>query len=432
VGEANKIQKGHFSLVRLLFRFIGKRGKVHGNVFLRWVTKVTAAHHKNRMKRTLLQIDELQKALWNLRQENPTKRLLLEMDGMEPPKTIRSDPLGDKIADLVSQAFSGCNYKGAIMIMFHVMMKLTDGKFGFSQMDSESSTLFQERVVRYVHALPEDQQFEFARQIYYETKFAVMQISFNRNMLAMRQEKEDEAYSLELLKLINVCVRYHLFMRFGTIESNYMEERRSTIIDNARVPIDCIQSVTSGTQSVYIAVNRMHVVGVGHQMKRTLLIESAYGHNIKPVDLVCKDPRQNTIIKWVVKLSPLESAPSVSSILIMPPLLLRSIMAAEDMFAFFQVHVHSLRKAEKPVVMPRNAVQLIGKYFEAMLRAKIVKYVSTTTNEDYYPHIESPGIYRPNMIYSHSDFDVQTRTQKLLSFKEATTLSQPRNKFINF
>lgn len=384
------------------------------------------------MKRIFSQIDELNKAAWNLRKENPTKRPLLEADGMEPPKTTRSDPLSEKVAQLVSQTFSGCNYKGSIMVMFHVMMKMTDGKFSFTQMDSESSTLFQERVVRYVHSLPEDEQFEFARQMHYETKFALMQISFNRSMLALKQEKEDEAYSLEILKLLGVCVRYQLFMRVGTIESNYMQERRSTIVDDARVPTDCIQSVTKATQSVYITVNRMTVTGTGHQMRRTSTVGSAYGHNIKVVDLVCKDPRQDTIIKWVVKLSPLDSEPSVSSILILPPLMLRSIMAAEDMFAFFQVHVHTLKKAEKPVVVPRKAVQLIGKYFDMMLREKITKHVTNCTNEDYYQHIESPGSFRANMIYSHSEFDMQTRTPKLLSFRETTSVSKTTNRFINF
>jgi hypothetical protein len=369
-------------------------------------------------KRPLDNIDEVWNELHRLKKENPNTKVFLHIDYPQPAKTVRSDSIGEKVSQLVSQAVSNCYFRGDVMVLFHVVMNMTGGRFGFGR-DDTTIVLMEERIKRFIMDLDPQLQYEFARQFLHEVNLTLVQVSLARNKLQLKQEMDDAAYTVRLCHLLKLCARYRLPLRMGTYQLYRWTENAYVLRETAARP-QCIITflvVDSGTITFREDVYNIDAAHDGVALSR-LNVDITRKIDMNVGDILCKDPAQDTIIKWVAKGPQTLPGETAMRLYVLPPLLLRSIMAAEDAFRFFQTFAcHAKKKKERPLIIPREAVQLIGIYLCKSIDKSVQRYLGDAGN-DYYPRIESPHKTKANPVWGASRFDKQAHTTELISFKD--------------
>jgi hypothetical protein len=208
-----------------------------------------------------------------------------------------------------------------------------------------------------------------------------------------------------------MCVRYEVPLRQADFNSNPMEENASTIYDPTRCPSIILRSLEDCCDRLILSV--AEYTNAANETSAILYREPAKTYNLTIMlnSICCIDPRQGTIIKWAVCTTTAKI--HHHNVFILPPLLLRSIIAAEERYAFFQVaqlRVPSLK-------IPKPAVRLVGEFMIPLLKKAVRTYIDSKPR-NYYPTMESPSRFKANLIYGHSEFDQQTRTDKLITFAD--------------
>ena len=361
------------------------------------------------MKRSIAQqIVDVSNECRDLVVANPQNKRIHLSDSIHGAKVVRADPVNQKVQDVINQAFANCNYKGSIMVMFHVMMKVSNQTFGLMHDDASNATLFEERVVRYIHSHPEEKRYDLSKTILDEVKLVLSQMKLSNIKLELAAEAEEVSYRTELVHLLGLCARYGLPLREAKFNSNHMEENISIIDDSARYPSVVIRSMSTHPDRVILTVDEYSTAHETYDIFYGTPIKN-FQVSIMLNTMCCIDPRQGTLIKWAVCTS--TTSVHHHTILVLPPLLLRSLIAAEERYAFFQVA--SIKVPH--VKIPKPAVALVGQFMIPLLKAAARTYVHRKSR-NYYPKLESPGKFKANSIYGHSPFDLETRTDKLITF----------------
>jgi hypothetical protein len=320
-----------------------------------------------------------------------------EMLGDPKQMDIRGQYISDNhyIVLNVRQAMKVCRPHTEIML-YDSVMRASNRRFALGVKD-DNITKLTERIYRHIDSLPEAEQLPFSRRLLEE---AVDCAEIAQSNLAVMKDKESalrSVYASNLFALLKLCMRYELPLRLAM-----KHKKQSYIVD------------TTTTGTIYVTLNGLKLkhdkvtADAAHDAGFT--IPRPVPFNITtPRESLCVMSNEGTIVKWVC--AAFNTHPhfgAVDSVFILPPLMLRSILAAERRFHWFGVYLHLIRMGKmgtffQGAALPPTAMRLVGLYFHKMVKKDVGHRISSQ-GKHYYPTLTDGTTMVVNRLHVVSAF----------------------------
>jgi hypothetical protein len=326
------------------------------------------------------------------------------------------DPLANvtSIPKLVRRAIDACN-PHRLFLLYDAVMRASNRRFALGKRDT-GILRFRDTIYRYIDMLPEDEQLPFAKRLAEEASDCSDIARDNRHLMQDRITTQSNVYCNELYKMLKLCMKYELPLRrawfkyeTNRVIDNEPDLQRCTFINEMSLRHDNVHLVTKTTLPA-VAVNAVQK-NECYFPRTSLCIMSVGG----------------TIIKWVARALPsgIDTGTDTGRgevLFVLPPLCLRSIIAAEKTMRDYQVYMWLILKKRigesnlnHTHYLPPKITRIIGRCYHNWLKKKLYNLINGL-GISYYPRVSSSHITAVAKLHRSGEFNTQQHTRDLINF----------------
>jgi len=292
-----------------------------------------------------------------------------------------------------------------LLMLYDAMMRASNRRFAMGA-DDDKITRMTERIFRHIDSLPAAERYPFACRLAEEVADCVEIAKTNLECMNEKESAQRSIYSSHLFGLLRVCERYKLPLRLAEDVDRYGRIRDFT-------------GAAHEDRQIYVVLHDVKMKHDKVSIHATWTDRGTANFNVAecemPREQLCVVSGEGTIVKWTARAFRRHPArhSGQGAIFVLPPLMIRSILAAERRFHDLGVLMHLVRTgAVKNVALPPDIMRVVGMWFQKMLM-NTVKHQLIQLGTDYYPTLIDGSVMTINQMHSASAFRKEQRTPVL-------------------